>query len=74
MIATGLDRPFFNGVRIFVGQGGGIESCEVKINGTLHEPSTGALASINWSRTEQMSIAKTFLLLVHPAEDGQDPG
>jgi hypothetical protein len=74
VIATGLDRPYFNGVRIYVGQGGDVEGCEVKINGILHEPSTAALASMSWPRTEQMTTAKTFLLLVHPAEDGQDPG
>lgn len=63
-----LDRPYLNGVRIFVGQGGDFESCEVKINDSLHEPSTAALASMNWPRTEQMSTAKAFLLLVHPAQ------
>lgn len=72
VIATGLDRPYLNGVRIFVGQGGDFESCEVKINGSLHEPSTAVLASMNWPRTAQMSTAKAFLLLVHPAQDTKD--
>jgi hypothetical protein len=74
VIATGLDRTHFNGVRIFIGQGGDFEACEVKINGIRHESSTAALAAMNWPRTERMTTAKAFLLLVHPAEDGQDPG
>ena len=51
------------------GEGGGFESCEVKINGVLHEPSTAALAAMPWPRTEKMSTAKVFLLLAHRAED-----
>jgi hypothetical protein len=68
VIAAGLTRPFLNGVRIFIDQGGDYESCEVKINGAPHEPSAAALAAMNWPRTAQMSTAKVFLLLVHPGE------
>lgn len=68
-ISTGLARPFLNGIRIFIGQGGDYENCEVKINGMLHEPSTAALTAMNWPRTTQMSTAKVFLLLVHPEEE-----
>lgn len=68
VIAAGLTRPFLNGVRIFIGQGGDYENCEVKINGDPHEPSATALAAMNWPRTAQMSTAKVFLLLVHPEE------
>ena len=67
-IATGLDRPFLNGVRLFVGQGGDFKSCEVRINGVLHELSSAALAAMDWPRTEKMSTARVFLLLVHPEE------
>lgn len=70
VIAAGLTRPFLNGVRLFIGQGGDFEDCEVKINGHLHEPSTAALAAMNWPRTAKMSTAKVFLLLVHPQENG----
>ena len=74
VIATGLDRPHLNGVRISVGHGSNFEICEVAINGIRHEPSAAALNSMNWPRTEQMSSARTFLLLVHPAADGHEPG
>ena len=68
VIARGLDRPFLNGVRLFVGQGGDFKNCEVRINGVLHEPSSAALAVMDWPRTEKMSTARVFLLLVHPEE------
>jgi hypothetical protein len=68
VIASGLDRDSLNGIRLFVGQGGRIESCEVKINGRLHGPSTAALSAMNWPRSKRMSTAKVFLLLVHPAD------
>jgi hypothetical protein len=67
MIASGLDRDSLNGIRLLAGQGGRFQSCEVKINGRLHGPSTAALAAMNWPRSKQMSTAKVFLLLVHPA-------
>lgn len=73
VIVAGLTRPFLNGVRIFIGQGGDYENCEVKINGDSHEPSTTALAAMNWPRTAKMSTAKVFLLLVHP-EQASDRG
>lgn len=69
MIADGLTRPFLNGVRLFIGQGGDYENCEVRINGEPHEPSGTALAAMNWPRTAKMSTAKVFLLLVHPGEN-----
>jgi len=68
VIAAGLTRPFLNGVRIFIGQGGGYENCEVRINGEYHRPSAAALAAMDWPRTAKMSTAKVFLLLVHPEE------
>jgi hypothetical protein len=68
VIVPGLDRPFLNGVRLFVGQSGDFADCEVKINGVLHEPSSAALAVMDWPRTEKMSTARVFLLLVHPEE------
>lgn len=80
LISAGLDREYLNGVRIFIGQGGDFQSCEVKINGRLHEPSTEALAAMDWPRTEKMSTARIFLLLIHPeghpgepAEAGTEP-
>jgi hypothetical protein len=72
VISAGLTRPFLNGVRLFIGQGGDFEDCEVKINGHLHEPSAAALAAMNWPRTAKMSTAKVFLLLVHPQENGDE--
>jgi hypothetical protein len=68
VIAPGLDRPILNGVRLFVGQGGDFTNCEVRINGILHEPSSAALAIMDWPHTEKMSTARAFLLLVHPEE------
>lgn len=68
VITGGLSREALNGIRLFVGQRRGFEACEVKINGRLHEPSTAALAAMNWPRTEQMSTVKVFLLLIHPAD------
>jgi len=68
VIATGLDRDFLNGVRLFVGQSATYSECEVKVNGRLHAEATAALTGMNWPRTEQMSAARTFLLLVHPAD------
>ena len=62
VIAVGADRPFLNGVRLFVGQGGDFTNCEVRINGVLHEPSSAALAVMDWPRTEKMSTARVFLL------------
>jgi hypothetical protein len=70
VIAAGLTRPFLNGVRIFIGQGGSYENCEVKINGVAHVPSGIALTAMNWPRTAQMSTAKVFLVLLHPEDTG----
>jgi hypothetical protein len=71
VIATGLTRDFYNAIRIFIGQGDNFSSCEVVINGVLHAPATAALAAMGWPRTEQMSTAKVFLLLVQPTEAEQ---
>ncbi|HEV2639189.1 MAG TPA: DUF6348 family protein [Actinocrinis sp.] len=71
-ISAGLDRRYLNGIRLFVGQGGDFQSCEVKINGRLHAPSTAALAELDWPRTERMSTARIFLLLVHQEESGPE--
>ena len=68
VIAPGLDRPFLNGVRLFVGQGGNFTNCEVRINGVLHDPSSAALAAMGWPHTEKMSTARVYLLLVHPED------
>jgi hypothetical protein len=68
VISPALDRPFLNGVRLFVGQGGDFTSCEIRINGVLHEPSSAALTVMDWPRTEKMSTARAFLLLIHPEE------
>jgi Family of unknown function (DUF6348) len=66
VIAPGLDRPFLNGVRLYVGQGGDFTGCEVKINGVPHEPTSAALAVMGWPHTEEMRAARAFLVLVHP--------
>jgi hypothetical protein len=66
VIATGLDRPFLNGVRLLVGQGGDFTECEVRINGQRHEPSAAALAALDWPRTDKFGLARTFVLLVGP--------
>jgi hypothetical protein len=66
VITTGLTRDYYNAVRIFIGQGDGFSSCEVVINGVPHQAATAALAAMGWPRTEQMSTAKVFLLLVQP--------
>jgi hypothetical protein len=68
VITPGLNRPFLNGVRLFVGQGADSTHCEVRINGNFHEPSSAALAVMDWPHTEKMSTARVFLLLVHPEE------
>jgi hypothetical protein len=68
VITGGLDRDFLNGVRLFVGQSATYQSCEVKINGRLHKESSAALANLDWPRTQQMTAARTFVLLVHPAD------
>jgi hypothetical protein len=47
VIAAGLARPFLSGIRIFIGQGGSYENCEVTINGLPHEPSAAALAAMD---------------------------
>ena len=73
VIAPGLTRPSLNAVRLFIGQGGDHEACEVKINGRFHEPSSAALAAMNWPRTATMSTARVFLLLVHPQDNGDNP-
>jgi hypothetical protein len=69
VIATGIDRPYLNGVRMFVGQGGDFTDCEVRINGRRHEPSSEALARLDWPRTERMGTARTFVLLVGSVDD-----
>jgi hypothetical protein len=75
VIATGLDRPYLNGVRMLVGQGGDFTECEVRINGRRHEPSAAALAALDWPRTDHFGLARTFVLLVGPdEEDGTGPG
>ncbi|WP_203913007.1 DUF6348 family protein [Rhizocola hellebori] len=66
VITTGLDRPHLNGVRMLVGQGGDFTECEVRINGRRHEPSSAALAALDWPRTSQFGLARTFVLLVGP--------
>lgn len=72
LISTGLDREVFNGVRIFIGGSSTFTSCEVTINGVLHEAASTALAAMDWPRTEKMSTARVFLLLLHP--EGWQPG
>jgi hypothetical protein len=66
VIAAGLDRPYLNGVRMLVGQGGDVTRCEVRINGREHEPSAAALAALDWPRTVRFGLARTFVLLVGP--------
>ncbi|XVU20804.1 DUF6348 family protein [Actinoplanes sp. CA-054009] len=66
VITPGLDRPFLNGVRMLVGQGRDFTECEVRINGRRHEPSGAALAALDWPRTEDFGLARTFVLLVGP--------
>ncbi|GLW35887.1 DUF6348 family protein [Actinoplanes regularis] len=66
VIATGLDRPYLNGLRLLVGQGGDFTECEVRINGRRHEPSSAALAALDWPRTDAFGLARTFVLLVGP--------
>jgi uncharacterized protein DUF6348 len=66
IITTGLDRPYLNGVRMLVGQGGDFTECEVRINGQIHEPSTAALTALDWPRTSHFGLARTFVLLVGP--------
>ncbi|MGW4501314.1 DUF6348 family protein [Micromonospora sp. NPDC004336] len=66
VIAAGLDRPYLNGVRMLVGQGGDFTDCEVRINGRRHEPSAAALAALDWPRTDRFGLARTFVLLVGP--------
>lgn len=66
VITTGLDRPYLNGIRMLVGQGGDFTECEVRINGNRHEPSTAALATLDWPHTSQFGLARTFVLLVGP--------
>jgi hypothetical protein len=66
VITPALDRPYVNGIRMLVGQGGDVTECEVRINGRRHEPSSAALAALDWPRTEQFGLARTFVLLVGP--------
>jgi hypothetical protein len=73
VITPALDREYLNGVRIFVGQGGEYRNCEVRINGRVDETASAALAGLDWPRSQQMSVARTFLLLVHPAEIETSP-
>jgi hypothetical protein len=69
VIATGIDRPHLNGVRMLVGQGGDSSECEVRINGRRHEASSEALSRLDWPRTERYGTARTFVLLVGPVDD-----
>jgi hypothetical protein len=66
VISTGLDRPYANGVRMLVGQGRDFTECEIRINGRRHEPSSAALAELDWPRTEEFGLARTFVFLVGP--------
>jgi Family of unknown function (DUF6348) len=66
LITPALDRPHLNGIRLLVGQGGDFTECEVRVNGHRHEPSETALAALNWPRTQQFGLARTFVLLVSP--------
>jgi uncharacterized protein DUF6348 len=66
IVTTGLDRPYLNGVRTLVGQGGDFTECEARINGRIHEPSTAALTALDWPRTSHFELARTFVLLVGP--------
>jgi hypothetical protein len=66
VLTAGLDRPSLNGIRLFVGQGGDYVSTEVRLNGTTQVEAASALAEMAWPRSDQMSVAHTFLLLVHP--------
>lgn len=66
VITPALDRPWVNGIRMLVGQGGDFTECEVRVNGRRHEPSSAALAALDWPRTDHFGLARTFVLLVGP--------
>jgi len=66
VIKPALDRPYLNGVRMLVGQGGDFTECEVRVNGRRHAASSAALAALDWPRTDHFGLARTFVLLVGP--------
>lgn len=54
------------GIKAFFGGSQQSETAEVRVNGDLHEAASAVLAGLDWPRpVDDLSYARTFLLLVH---------
>lgn len=69
VITAALDRPHLNGVRLFIGGSVEQSTAEVQINGVRDDAASDALLALDWPRPQKMSVARTFLLLVHRDTD-----
>ncbi|MBO0611319.1 DUF6348 family protein [Myceligenerans salitolerans] len=64
-LKSGLDREQFNGIKLYIASSETFTTAEVRINGQIHEPSSQALAVLDWPRTVDLSVGRTYLLLLH---------
>ena len=65
VIEPGLDRPMLNGIKFYLASSEGFEAAEVRINGLRHDPSSMALAHMDWPRTQTLTAARTYTVLLH---------
>jgi hypothetical protein len=59
-----LDRPEYNGIKIFFGGQGDGETAEVRVNNRVHRQASEALLALDWPRSRD--YVRTFVLLLHP--------
>ncbi|MFD6443830.1 DUF6348 family protein [Promicromonospora sp. NPDC060204] len=64
-LKRGLDRERFNGIKLYIASSENYTSAEVRINGRVDEPASQALAMLDWPRTVELSVGRTYLLLLH---------
>ncbi|MFD7023430.1 DUF6348 family protein [Promicromonospora sukumoe] len=64
-LKQGLDREHFNGIKLFIASSENFTTTEVRINGRVDEPASQALATLDWPRTAELSVGRTYLLLLH---------
>lgn len=65
-ISAGLDRPFMNGIKLYVGGTAGSSFAEVRINGEVSEAASAALLALPWPRSNGLTFARTYLIALPP--------
>ncbi|MEY9930226.1 hypothetical protein ABH926_004871 [Catenulispora sp. GP43] len=59
-----LDPARPNGVKFYLATSSASQDVEVRVNGDLHEAATRALREADWPRTEEMTVGRTFAMIV----------